>query len=264
MKIRIIILSLLACLCAVPAMAQEPQADPQAEALEVAPAPKKRPTLERMPMGAVFMPKGQLLAGASIGYSSEQLNNIDFLILKNMEANGYSFNLAPYFGYFVADNVAIGTRFKYNRALFNLGNLELGLSEDMNINLKDLYYLNHKYEGMLFCRYYMSIAGSKMFGMFAEVGLDYTYSEGKNSTGRGESLDGTYQNTHSAAFYVNPGLCVFLTNFTAVELSLGILSVDYSWKSTLANQVDPGYVKGFGANFKINPLAINVGVSFVF
>lgn len=228
------------------------------------PLKAERKKFERMPSLSVFVPKGQVLMGGMVGCSSDKISNVNFLVLKNISASGLSISAAPYIGYFVADNFAIGARFKYNRSMYSLDNLNLGLGEDMNISLSDLNYINQKYNGILFGRYYMSIAGSKMFGMFAEMRLAYSYSEGKNSTGKGDAIDGTYQQSNAVGLYVNPGLAVFLTNFTAVEVSVGIFGVDYRWQKQVHNQIDSGYIKNMGADFKINPLSINLGVSFFF
>ncbi|MCQ2186481.1 MAG: hypothetical protein MJY92_07135, partial [Bacteroidales bacterium] len=156
----------------------------------------------------VFIPKGNIMFGGFVGYNSLQGENLNFLILKDISMRGYNLNAAPYIGGFVADNFAIGARFRYTRYMAGLDNLDLSLGSDLNIKLQDLYAISHTYEGDLFGRYYMPFGNSKMFGMFAEFRLTYKRSQGKNTTGTGKELDGTYQMGHTAGFYINPGLCI--------------------------------------------------------
>ena len=113
------------------------------------------------------------MAGGTVSYSEHEEENLNFLVIKDVEALGYTFNISPYVGYFFKDNVAAGLRFGYNRTYLDMGNFELNLGEDFNINLKDLYYLEHEYQVSGFLRTYMPIGRSKIFGLFNEVRLTY-------------------------------------------------------------------------------------------
>ena len=145
-------------------------------------------------MQSVFIPKGQWHFGGTISYSENEQENLNFLIIKNVEGLGYTFNVSPYFGYFFRDNMAAGVRFGYSRSYLDLQNFEVNLGDGLNINLKDLYYLEHEYETSAFLRTYMPIGRSKIFGFFNELRLTYAYGVGKNSTGTDTAYDGTFQN----------------------------------------------------------------------
>lgn len=217
------------------------------------------------PENKVFIPKGSTLLGGFVGYNSISGNNINFLILKNLNnVGGYYLSLSPYIGGFVADNVALGGRFGYNRYMVNVGNLDLNLGEDMNISLSELYAISHKYEASLFTRCYIPFGNSRIVAMYVEMRLNYSRTQGKNTTGSGYSLDGTFIEGHSGGISVNPGLCVFMCDFVAAELGIGILGVDYGWKKSVTNQVETGYIESFGADYNLNLLSINIGISFYF
>lgn len=213
----------------------------------------------------VFIPKGSVMFGGMVGGSSIQGDNINFLILKNISnLEGYYLSAAPYIGGFVADNIAVGGRFKYNRYMANLGNLDLNLGEDMNISLRDLYAINHKYEGSIFTRFYIPFGNSRIVGMFVDANVTYTRSQGKNTTGSGADLDGTFQEGQSLGLYVNPGLCIFVNDFVAAEFGIGILGIDYSGTRSITNQVETGTFSSKGANLRFNPLKLDLGISFFF
>lgn len=218
--------------------------------------------IDREIMEAVFIPKGQWLAGGTVSYSEHNEENLNFLVLKDVDGLGYSFNVSPYVGYFFRDNMAAGIRFAYNRKHLDLRNFELNLGEDFNIDLENLYYLEHKYEVSGFLRTYMPIGRSKIFGLFNEVRLTYGYAQGKNSTGAGTEYDGTYERSHNLQVGIAPGMAAFITNWSAVEVSIGVMGYNFKWQDQKSNQIENGKRNTCSGNFKINLFSINIGMTF--
>ena len=187
--------------------------------------------IDRGIMQMVFIPKGQWMAGGTVSYSEHEEDNLNFLVIKDVEALGYTFNLSPYVGYFFKDNMAAGLRFGYNRTYLDMANFELNLGEDFNINLKDLYYLEHEYQVSGFLRTYMPIGKSKIFGLFNELRITYAYGVGKNSTGSNTEYDGTYEQAHNLQIGIAPGMSAFVTNWSAVEVSVGVMGYNFKWQN---------------------------------
>lgn len=222
---------------------------------------RKIQRIDREVQERVFIPKGQWMTGGSVSYSEHEEDNLNFLVLKDFEALGYDFKVSPYVGYFFRDNMAAGLRFTYSRDYLDLGNADVDLG-DLVISLKDLYYLEHKYSASGFLRTYMPIGRSKIFGLFNEVRLTYSYGEGKNSTGSGTEYDGTYQKTNSMQIGFAPGLTAFVTNFAAVEVSMDVMGFDFKWVEQQTNQIETGKRRTSSGNFKINLFSINIGMTF--
>lgn len=218
--------------------------------------------IDRDALKSVFIPKGQWMVGGDISWNEWDRDNLNYVVLKNIEFEGHTFSAGPYFGYFVANNIALGLRFNYNRYFFNLGKFDLDLGEDLNISLNDLYYLEHSYQSTAFMRSYMPIGQSKVFGFFGELRLTHGYTEGKNTTGKGDALSGTYETINSLQLGLCPGLTVFVTDFMASEVSLNMGGYRVKWGKQRTNQVEDGKVRQSGANFKINLFSINLGVTF--
>lgn len=229
---------------------------------------KKRKRVERPEridrgiMQMVFIPKGQWMAGGTVSYSEHEEDNLNFLVIKNVEGLGYTFNVSPYVGYFFKDNMAVGFRFGYNRTYLDMANFELNLGEDFNINLKDLYYLEHEYQVSGFLRTYMPIGKSKIFGLFNELRLTYAYGVGKNSTGSNTEYDGTYEQAHNLQIGIAPGMSAFITNWSAVEVSVGVMGYNFKWQNQKTNQIETGMRRTSSGNFKINLFSINIGMTF--
>lgn len=209
-----------------------------------------------------FIPKGTWMTGGTASYSEHDEDNLNFLVLKDVKALGYTFSISPYVGYFFKDNVAAGMRFAYNRTYLDMDNFELNLGEDFNINLNNLYWLEHKYEVSGFLRTYMPIGKSKIFGLFNELRLTYGYGEGKNSTGSGTEYDGTYERSHNFLIGMAPGLTAFITDWSAVEVSVGVMGYNFKWVNQTTNQIEIGKKRTSSGDFKINLFSINIGMTF--
>ena len=217
--------------------------------------------IDREVQKTVFIPKGSWMFGGTISYSEHNESNLNNLVLNDVDVDVYDFSVSPYFGYFFRDNIAIGGRFAYKRDYLDLGNFDLNLGEDFNISLKDLYYLEHKYEASMFVRTYMPIGRSKIFGLFNEARLTYGYGMGKNSTGSGTEYDGTYQTVQNMQIGFAPGLTAFITDWSAVEVSVGVMGFDFKWIDQETNQIETGRQRVTSGNFKINLFSINIGMT---
>lgn len=220
----------------------------------------------------VFVPKGTIATGVNFSYNTINLGNASddsgysllFDLVGGLNAEVYTFGLAPHFSYFVADNLSVGARFDYDRSSVGLADAELSLGDDMSLGISDYNMLKHMFSGSLTMRYYMSIASSRRFAIFAEVRATGAYGQSKMWRQEGEDRFGTYQISYKAALSCVPGICVFAHNNVAVEVAVGILGINYNRTEQIRNQVEHSIMQTSGANFRINPLAIEIGTSFYF
>lgn len=217
--------------------------------------------IDRDVQSCVFIPQGTWMAGGTVSYSEHDQDNLNFLVIKDVEGNGYNFSVSPYAGYFFRNNMAAGIRFAYRRNYLDLGNMDIDLG-DLTLSFNDLYYLEHKYEVSGFFRSYIPVGRSKVFGLFNEMRLTYGYGEGKNSTGSGTEYDGTYQTVQNFQIGFAPGLTAFITNRAAAEVSVGVMGFDFKWIDQKTNQVETGKRRVSSGNFKINLFSINLGMTF--
>ena len=217
--------------------------------------------IDREVQETVFIPKGTWMMGGSVSYSEHDEGNLNFLIMEDVEGKGYNFSVSPYVGYFFRNNIAAGFRFTYNRDYLDLGNMDINLG-DITISFDDLYYLEHKYEASGFLRTYIPIGRSKIFGLFNEARITYGYGKGKNSTGSGTTYDGTFQTVQNLQIGFAPGLTAFITDWSAVEVSVGVMGFDFKWIDQQSNRVEEGSMRTSSGNFKINLFSINIGMTF--
>ena len=223
---------------------------------------QQRGMISRDAAKTVFIPKGQWMLGGQVAWNQWNNDNLNYLVLKDINFEGYTFSAGPYFGYFFANNMAVGARFSYKRYYINLGEFDLNLGDDFNIGLKDLYYLQHNYENTVFMRSYLPIGTSNIFGLFGEFQLNYTFSEGKNSTGRDETFTGVYEKVHNLEIGIAGGMAVFLTDHVAAEVMLNVGGYRFKWGKQNTNNVEEGKLTNSGANFRINLFSIKFGMTY--
>ena len=209
-----------------------------------------------------FVPKGQWIVGSSVSYSEHNEQNYQFLIVDGFNSDGYTFKVSPMFCYALKDNLAAGGRFSYGRTLTKLDGVTLNLDDDTNFDVNDLYQLKHSYSAAAVLRNYIPLGNSKRFALYSETFFEVGGSQSKVANGRGENLTGTYSKSIDVSFGVTPGLVAFINNYTAVEVSVGVLGVDFAKKRQVTNQVEVSQQHSTSANFRINLFSIGLGIAF--
>jgi hypothetical protein len=221
-------------------------------------------------MNSVFIPKGYVGGGLTFSYRTYDMGkaandagySMLFSLFSGIEGDMYTLGLAPSVSYFVADNFSVGARFAYDRTTLNVGNLGLSLGDLASFSINDYHMLQNGYAGALTARYYMPIANSKRIAMFGELRLAGEYGQSVAYKVLDCRNQGTYQDIYGAGINLVPGLCVFATNEVCVEVAVGVLGVNYQYVKQQTNLVEESVMHQSGANFKINPLSISMGMSF--
>ena len=249
-----------------------------AEKVDTAPLTKREKIhrrlhrMDRNIQQSVFVPKGTWMIGGQISYGTNSMDNINVLVLENVKFANTSFGVSPFASYFFKDNISAGVRFNYNYNKISLDNLDLSLGQDLNISLKDLYFIENSYQVSGFLRTYMSLSKSKIFAFFNEVRVTYGHSSGKNTRGiydpnnQGEYFRGTYANTNSLHIGFAPGLTAFVQDWMAVEVQMGVMGFGFNWQTqeTKKNNApdSEGKVNSFNGKFKIDLFSIAIGTTF--
>ncbi len=209
-----------------------------------------------------FVPKGQWITGVSVSYSQSTQNNYQFLVIENLNGDTYNFKVSPMVMFTFKNDMAAGGKFGYNRQLTKLENADIVLDSENNFNVDHLYRLSHNYYGMAVLRNYFSLGKSKRFAIFTETQFEVGGGQAKLMTGLGEDLSGNYEESWNIGLGLAPGMSVFLNNFAALEVNVGVLGLEYQHIKTITDQIYDAQIKARSANFKINLFSISFGVSF--
>jgi hypothetical protein len=87
-------------------------------------------------------------------------------------------------------------------------------------------------------------------------------SVSKVVNGKGDDLTGVYQTSLDASVGLSPGLVAFINNYTAVEVSIGVLGLNVSRTHQVTDRIYESNRSSMSANFKINLFSIGLGIAF--
>lgn len=210
----------------------------------------------------VFVPKGQWITGLSVSYSQSNQNKYQFFILENLSGDTYTFKVSPSVCYMFRDDMGGGVKFAYQRSLAKLESASFVMGEDSEYAADYVYSLSHNYYATAFFRNYFSIGRSKRFGFFNEIQCQLGGGQSKFTKGVGDDVTGAYETNFSLDVGLVPGLCLFLSNYSAIEVNVGVLGFSYTATKTLTDRIYVAHRKSKSANFRINLFSITFGVSF--
>ena len=212
----------------------------------------------------LYIPKGKWGFGLTASYGELNTDDVQVLsLLNDINFSGKAYSIKPYISYFIRNNQSIGLRFNYSRGMADLGSLAMDFSDDMNFSLKDISYYTQSYTTSIFYRNYIGLNRSKIFGIFNEVEL--AFGSGSSRFKRpynGEPRD-TRTITSKASLNFSPGVCVFLQDFIAFNVSFGVFGLHLTNETQTTDGIDEGSRFTSGANFRFNIFNINFGLMVV-
>lgn len=209
-----------------------------------------------------FVPKGQWITGVSVSYSQSDQDRYQFLIIENLSGDTYTFKISPMLMFVFKDNLAAGGRFAYSRQRTRLNSADIVLDSETSYNVDNLYSISHNFSGMAALRNYISLGHSTRFGLFNEVQLQIGGGQSKLCNGSGQDFTGTFERSFNISVGLAPGLAVFLNNYSALEVNVGVLGFNYSHTKSTTDQIYIANRNTKSANFKINLFSITFGVAF--
>ena len=209
-----------------------------------------------------FVPKGAWVAGVSVSYSQSDQNNYQFLVFEKLDGDTYTFKVSPTVMFCFKDNLTAGGRFSYSRQSTRLNSGDIVLDSETSYDVDNLYSVSHSYFGTALFRNYISLGRSTRFGLFTEVQLQLGGGQSKLCSGTGKDLTGTYERNFQMNVGIAPGLAVFLNNYSALEVNVGVLGFKYNHTRSVTDQIYVANRHSQHANFNINLFSITFGVMF--
>lgn len=209
-----------------------------------------------------FVPKGQWITGVSVNYSQSNQDNYQFLIVEGINGDTYSFKVSPMLMYCFKDNLAAGGKFSYTRSRTRLDSGSVILDSETTYDADHLYAITSNYYGTATFRNYISLGSSMRFGMFNEVQLELGGGQSKITNGSGDDFTGTFERNFSLNLGLTPGFVMFLSNYSAIEVNIGVLGFGYTDTKSTTDRIYVAHRSTKHANFKINLFSVSFGVVF--
>lgn len=209
-----------------------------------------------------FIPKGQWITGVSVSFQQSDQNNYQFFIVEKISGDAYTFKVSPMLMYCFQDNLCAGGKMSYTRTRTRLDQAQFVIDSESDFTVDNLYQISHNYSAMACFRNYISLGRSHRFGFFNEVQLQFGGGESKIINGRGDELSGTFDKSWNMNVGLAPGMVMFLNNYSALEVNVGVLGFNYSHTKSTTDQIYNSSRDSRQANFKINLFSITFGVAF--
>lgn len=209
-----------------------------------------------------FVPKGQWICGVSVNYSQSSQDNYQFLVVENLNGDTYSFKVSPMVMYAFKDNLAAGLRVAYSRQRTRLDEASIVLDSETSYDVDHLYSISHNYYATACFRNYLSFGNNTRFGLFNEVQLQLGGGRSILENGTGLDFTGTFEKSTSIDVGLAPGLVMFLNNYSAIEVNVGVLGFSYNHTRSVTDQIYIANRSMKQANFKINLFSITFGCTF--
>lgn len=212
----------------------------------------------------LFIPRGKWGFGLTASYGELKTEDIQVLsILSDIDFKGKIYSIKPFVSYFFRNNQSIGIRFNYSRGEGDLDRLAMDFDEDLNFSIRDVSYYTQSYSTSLFYRNYIGLNKNKRFGIFNEVDLSAGSGSSRFKRIYNDKPKDTRTTITTASLNFSPGLCVFIQEYVAFNVSFGVFGLNIRRERQITDGVDEGTRFTSGANFRFNIFNINFGMMVV-
>lgn len=212
----------------------------------------------------LYIPRGRWSFGLQASYGELNTEDIQALnILKDFDFGGKTYSIKPTVSYFIRHNQSVGLRFTYSRGDADLDNFAIDFDEDLNFSIHDVSYVSESFAAGFFYRNYIGIDKSKRFAVFNEVNLNFESGQSRFKRLYNDEPKDTKTTIAEASLSFSPGLCVFIQEYVAFNVSFGVFGIKWRREHQMTDGVDEGTRFASGANFKFNIFNINFGLMIV-
>lgn len=212
----------------------------------------------------LFVPKGKWAFGLTASYGEFNSDDIQILsIVNNFTFKGKLYSINPTVAYFIRHNQSIGLKTTYSRGVADLGNLTVDIDDDMNFSIRDVYYVNETYAMGAFYRNFVGLGRGGRFGVFNEVDLMFQTGASRFKRLYNDEPKNTHTTITQASLNFSPGLCVFIQQNVAFNVSFGVFGLKWRREHQVTNGTDEGTRFSSGANFRFNIFNISLGMMVV-
>lgn len=210
----------------------------------------------------LFIPKGQVLAGATLSYAHLDSDDSQFmLMIDGLQADCSMTRISPFIGVSYAKNQVLGARFAYQLTRGKVDNVSIqaGDNEDYTFTLSNVDLQQRSYAGALFHRAYIGLDLRGRFALYNETRVEFAF--GRNEFSYGQTALDQYTKNRQVGITFHPGVAVCIMNNVSMHASVGIGGVRLSDSRVYDGAEMIGKRTAMNANFRLNLLDISLGIT---
>lgn len=209
--------------------------------------------------------KGEVMLGLTASYGTITSEDTDFwIIVDNIDAEGTTATVKPFFGYFYRDNNCVGVRFGYTRISGKLDSFGINLGEQNGLSF-DVPWLNltsNRYSIGLFHRSYVPLDEKGRFGAFGEFELAFTMGDNLFAYQSGDHGKQTKSENATLKVGFSPGIAVYAFPNVCATLSFGLGGFKYTHIRQLDEQGNEVGTRRYSKmDFRLNIADIKIGMT---
>ena len=214
--------------------------------------------------------KGTWLLGGTLSAKSNNLSDIDLLVVDVEKFNQRAFNIRIEGSYFFKENVSVGLGLQFGEDKADL------VANLLNNSYKrDIRNFSRSYGALGFIKNHIPVSSNDVFYVTNQTELYYGYNSGPSETYISEILERKYAKKNSIGVSIRPGILIFLTDNFAFDLNMGILGFSHS-QENVSYEYPPNNLpvennrkkdstnKSTSLNLKFDLLKVGFGFSYYF
>jgi len=209
--------------------------------------------------------KGEVMLGLTASYGTITSEETDFwLIVDNIDAEGTTATVKPFFGYFYRDNNCVGVRFGYTRISGKLDSFGINLGEQNGLSfyVPWLNLTSNRYSIGLFHRSYVPLDAKGRFGAFGEFELAFTMGDNLFAYQSGDHGKQTKSENATLKVGFSPGIAVYAFPNVCATLSFGLGGFKYTHIRQLDEQGNEVGTRRYSKmDFRLNIADIKIGMT---
>ena len=210
----------------------------------------------------LFVHKGQWSFALMASYGELSTNDVQLLsVIKDMDFKLQSFSIQPSISYFFRSNQAIGLKFVYVKRTLDLPSFGVDFEDDLNFSIKDVSYYDQSFTTSAFYRSYVGLGRERRFGVFNDVDLAFGATSSRFKRAYNGEVRDTRTNGMTVSLNFSPGVCVFIMDQVAFNVSFGVFGIKVHHEKQITNGIEEGSRTSSGANFRFNIFNINFGMA---
>lgn len=208
---------------------------------------------EKKPLYTTNLNKNDYFIGGTVGLSTKKTSNRDIFLynIDNEDNSTFSFRFDG--GYALKDNLFVGLGIQYGESR-KKGNYT---DTDNSTSYKQFYEYSMSIKP--FIKNYVPLGESRRLNLVTQTEFSFSINQSLLQSEQNDDITRTHLNQYEIGIGIRPGLLVFIVNNFAIETSVNVAGISYSYsRQKTTNQPKTTINKG-NIDLKIDILQLNLG-----
>jgi len=211
------------------------------------------PKFKIKPSYRVNLNKGDAFVGGTLSLNSKETVNKNALVLNIDDEQSNVISLGVDGGYALKDNFFIGLGVAYGQTT------KRGHYTDSEDIQKYTQAYTNKMEFRPFIKNYVPLGPSRRFNIITQTELSFALQQSISESLVDNEITRTLSKKYVAGIGIRPGISVFVIDNFAIETTVNVAGINYSYEKSETTNQTPTVVKQGLIDLKIDIIQLNLG-----